>query len=70
MKKQEQEPFILVELTNGSTGLLKQTGERKYVLNVWTLPGANGEDNERLIENIKSLYEQYYYRVREYKEDV
>ena len=71
MNKQGQEPFILVELFNESVGILKVDGpERNFVANIWSLPGADAADNEWLIARMKETYEQYYYRVKSYKEDV
>ena len=64
----EKKDFITMELPNNSVGLLKQVGQREYVVNVWRLPGADVSDNEWLIENIKNTYIQYYHRVKEYTE--
>lgn len=64
----KEEDFITVELPNNSIGILKQVGEREFVVNIWTLPGADAADSEWLIENIKNIYEQYYHRVKEYTE--
>lgn len=64
----KEEDFITVELPNNSIGILKQVGEREFVVNIWTLPGADAADNEWLLENIKNIYEQYYHRVKEYTE--
>ena len=68
MRKQEKEPFMWVELPNQSMGLLKVAGEHAFMMNVWSIPGADAADNEWLLENIKNLYEQYYHRVKGYME--
>lgn len=68
MKKQEKEPFIWVELPNQSMGLLKVEGQHEFIVNVWTLSGADAADNEWMIENIKNVYEHYYHRVKGYME--
>lgn len=68
MNVKVQEPFIWVELPNQSKGLLKVEGQHDFKVNVWTLPGADFSDNENLFQSIKSAYEQYYHRVKEYTE--
>ena len=68
MRKQEKEPFMWVELPNQSMGLLKVEGQHEFMVNVWRIPGADAADTERLIENIKNIYEQYYHRVCSYTE--
>lgn len=64
----KEEDFITVELPNNSIGILKQVGEREFVVNIWTLPGADAADNEWMIGKIKETYEQYYHRVCSYME--
>ena len=66
----EREPFMWIDLPNLSKGLLKVAGEHEFMVNVWTLPGADATDNEWVLESIKNLYLQYYHRVKQYKENV
>ena len=61
-----QEPFMWIDLPNQSKGLLKVEGQHEFMVNVWELPGADATDNEWMMENIKNIYEQYYFRIREY----
>ena len=67
----QQEDFITVELPNNSVGILRMVGEREFVVNIWMEKGGKQEDNEKLVEDIKSVYEEYYKKVMSYqKEDV
>ena len=61
----QQEDFIFVRNISPN-GILKQVGERKIVVNYELLEGADSADNEWLENQLMTVYQQYYHRVKSY----
>ena len=65
----KEEDFMLVNLGVTRMGVLKTIGKRGIVVSVEFIEDADEVDNAWLMEQSKLLYEQYYARVSDYKEE-
>jgi len=66
----QQTDFAIIDLPNHTHGILKQIGERKVVVNYELLDGADTADNDWLGDQLMLVYQQYYHRVKSYKQDI